>query len=205
MAKPYITISGPIGAGKSTFAAYLSKHLGYPCFLESAGERNPFLESFYLNRKKYAFRSQAFFLLEALHQEQIINSLSDGAIQDRSHWEHIQIFIKSLVEDNFLSSDEQQLLNSIAAVGGNSISQPDLMIYLETTPQLLKQRVSLRGRSYEKSLNQSDFKKSINDYQQWIEQWSGDTLTIEANDIDYQDQEQMKKILAIVQERLKHV
>jgi deoxyadenosine/deoxycytidine kinase len=202
MAKPYITICGPVGAGKSTFAAYLSKQLGYPFFLESAGERNPFLELFYKDREQYAFRSQAFFLLEALQQQQTINDLSDGAIQDRSYWEHMAIFVDSLVQDNLISNDEHQLLQSIAEIGGYSLSNPELMIYLQSTPKLLKQRILGRGRSYEQKITETDLEKTIASYQQWIEHWPGNKVVIDSSTIDYDDQQQMNKILTVVKQSL---
>src|SRR6266536_4447865 len=65
----YIAIEGPIGAGKTTLANLLVERMGGRLVSESVDE-NPFLGSFYEDRRKHAFQTQLFFLLSRFQQQQ---------------------------------------------------------------------------------------------------------------------------------------
>lgn len=206
MASPYITVAGPIGAGKSTLAAALSKKLGYPCFLESAGERNPFLEGFYENRRKFAFRSQTYFIVEALRQQQEIAKLTGGALQDRSIWEHIHIFATGLLEEKALSAEEFELLRELAAVGSGALPEPDLMIFLEAAPKLLKERIGKRGREYEKEISSQRLKDSIELYERWLSGWDASPiLRLDASSFDPSIDADLGVLLERIAEKLPEI
>ena len=65
----YIAIEGVIGVGKTTLAKKLRDKLNAQLILEQF-EANPFLENFYSNRKRYAFQTQMFFLVNRFKQQQ---------------------------------------------------------------------------------------------------------------------------------------
>lgn len=65
----YIAIEGVIGAGKTTLATLLSERLNADLVLEQF-EINPFLEKFYKDRRRYAFQTQIFFLVNRYIQQQ---------------------------------------------------------------------------------------------------------------------------------------
>ena len=58
----YISIEGVIGAGKTSLAKKLAEKLEAN-FIAEEFETNPFLKSFYEDRKRYAFQTQMFFLI----------------------------------------------------------------------------------------------------------------------------------------------
>ncbi|MEK7307104.1 MAG: deoxynucleoside kinase, partial [Nitrospirota bacterium] len=58
----FIVVEGPIGVGKTSLARILSKELNGRLILENP-EENPFLSSFYGERRRYAFQTQLFFLI----------------------------------------------------------------------------------------------------------------------------------------------
>ena len=70
----YMVIEGPIGVGKTSLARLLAKAFNARCVLEKADD-NPFLSSFYEDRKKYAFQTQIFFLLNRFQQQKEIAQL----------------------------------------------------------------------------------------------------------------------------------
>src|SRR4030065_1433748 len=70
----YVVIEGPIGVGKTSLAKLLAKEFNARCILEKP-EENPFLPHFYQERKKYAFQTQIFFLLNRFQQQKEIAQL----------------------------------------------------------------------------------------------------------------------------------
>ena len=71
-----LAIEGGIGAGKTTFATWLSKDLGAELMLERF-EENPFLEKFYENPEAHAFSVELSFLADRYKQMQ-------GALKSRN-------------------------------------------------------------------------------------------------------------------------
>src|SRR5918998_3063874 len=63
----FITIEGNIGAGKTTLAHMLAKHLNARLVLEEFAD-NPFLSKFYENPEQYAFPLELFFMAERYKQ-----------------------------------------------------------------------------------------------------------------------------------------
>ena len=65
----YIAIEGPIGVGKTSLATLLGRRLGARLVLERPDE-NPFLNDFYKDARRYAFKTQLFFTLSRYMQQQ---------------------------------------------------------------------------------------------------------------------------------------
>ena len=68
----YVAIEGVIGAGKTSLAKKLKERLNADLIVEQF-ETNPFLEKFYLDRKRFAFQTQMFFLINRFKQQQELN------------------------------------------------------------------------------------------------------------------------------------
>ena len=68
----YIAIEGAIGAGKTTLAKKLKERLNSELILEEF-EANPFLEKFYSDRRRFAFQTQMFFLINRYKQQEQLN------------------------------------------------------------------------------------------------------------------------------------
>jgi len=145
----YIVIEGPIGVGKTSLAKLLAKEFRARLILEKS-EENPFLPYFYQDRKKYAFQTQIFFLLNRFQQQKEIAqpdlfnqiTLSDYLFaKDR-------IFASINLDDHELSLYEQvfKLLNG-------KIPTPDLVIFLQAKPEVLLHRIKLRNISYEREID----------------------------------------------------
>ena len=77
----FISISGMIGAGKSTLATALAKKLNLPVYYEPVID-NVYLEDFYKDMKKYSFPLQVYLLNRRFAQQlqQIVWS-GKGGIQ----------------------------------------------------------------------------------------------------------------------------
>jgi deoxyadenosine/deoxycytidine kinase len=68
----FIAIEGVIGVGKTSLAKKIQERLNAELILEQF-ESNPFLEKFYSDRKRYAFQTQMFFLINRYKQQEELN------------------------------------------------------------------------------------------------------------------------------------
>ena len=68
--KRFIAVAGNMGAGKSELVQFLCRRYGLKPFYEP-NETNPYLADFYQDMKRWAFRSQIYFLTHKfrLHRE----------------------------------------------------------------------------------------------------------------------------------------
>jgi deoxyguanosine kinase len=145
----YIAVEGPIGAGKSTLAQILAERLGAR-LVEDAADENPFLASFYGDRRKHAFQAQLFFLLSRFQQQQVLfqqDLFSRSTVAD-------YLFARDRIYASLtLSADELTLYDRVYELLGPRTVRPDLVVYLQARTEVLLQRVRRRGRDDERSID----------------------------------------------------
>ena len=160
----YIAIDGPIGAGKTTLVKMLAEDLKGQTILEPA-ENNPFLSEFYKDRRKNAFKTQLFFLLNRYQQQLELKQrdlftasvLCDYTFAKDAIFAHIN-----------LSEDEQILYQKIYNLLRANLPKPDLVIYLRADSKILLQRIKKRGFDYERSINQDYLDKLTDAYNKFF-------------------------------------
>jgi deoxyadenosine/deoxycytidine kinase len=160
----YIVIEGPIGVGKTSLARLLAKEFNARCLLEKP-EENPFLSHFYLDRKKYAFQVQVFFLLTRFQQQQEIAQLdlfNQVTISDYLFDKDRLFALLNLDENEFV------LYEKIFQLLGGRIPTPDLVIYLQAKPEVLLQRIKSRDIAYEKEMEFDYLKKLTETYNSYF-------------------------------------
>ena len=147
----YIAIEGVIGAGKTTLAQKLADKLGANLILEQF-EENPFLEKFYDDRKRFAFQTQMFFLINRYKQQLQLNQqeLFTNFIVSDYIFEKDRIFAYLN-----LSGDEIKLYESIFPLLERDIPKPDLVVFLQSGIDRLVTNVKKRGRFFEKNLTKA--------------------------------------------------
>lgn len=146
----YITISGLIGAGKSTLAAALAKHTGLPLYLEPV-EQNPYLELFYADKSKHAFAMQIYLLNERFRQQQEIIWAGKGAVQDRSIYEDC-VFARMLTSSGIMSELDYNTYASLFTHMSNFMQRPTGIVYLSVSPEQALARIQARGRACESTI-----------------------------------------------------
>ena len=178
----FITIEGNIGAGKTTLAHLLSKHLNAKLILEEFAD-NPFLPKFYENKQQYAFPLELFFMAERYKQLKEL-------LQTKDMFQHVTIsdylFTKCLLFAKVNLPEEEFLLyQKLFDIINPQLVQPDLLIYLHAPISRLKENIKKRNRSYEQSI-ESDYLFSLQEtYTQYIKQHNIKTLFIDASSADF--------------------
>ncbi len=181
----YIAIEGVIGVGKTTLARLLQPRFDSNLLLE-VFEENPFLSDFYADRARYAFQTQIFFLLSRYHQqhERVPQALSDGKglISDYT-FEKDALFARINIQ-----GDELQMYHKVHQALAEKITPPDLVVYLRASTAVLMQRIALRDRPYERSMER-DYIADLNQaYDQFFLEeipHLSPVLTIETDALDF--------------------
>ncbi len=148
----YIAIEGVIGVGKTTLARMLQERFNAELQLE-VFEENPFLAKFYEDRARYAFQTQIFFLLSRYHQQNrsVTEALSQGSnlITDYT-------FAKDALFARInLEGDELDMYYNVHDALAEKIALPELVIYLSADTRVLMERIAMRDRPYERSMEAS--------------------------------------------------
>lgn len=201
--KKFIVVAGNIGVGKSTLVNLLCKDLNWEPFYEPAAE-NPYLSDFYTNMKTWAFHSQVFFLTHRLRAHHQIANHPSSVIQDRSVYEDAEVFAENLFLQGFIQNRDYSTYKELYTTVMEFLPPPDLVIYLRASVQTLIERISLRGRDYERSISK-EYLESLNIlYENWIEKFTlCPVLTVPADDVDFvAHNSHLKLIVNKVEEKL---
>ncbi|PKO12279.1 MAG: deoxynucleoside kinase [Chloroflexi bacterium HGW-Chloroflexi-10] len=180
----YLAIEGVIGVGKTTLARLLQPSFEANVLLE-VFEENPFLSNFYADRALYAFQTQMFFLLSRYRQQ---NRSVPELLATGKHLISDYTFDKdSLFARINLKGDELDTYHKLHEALAEKIPVPDLMIYLRADTRTLMQRIAMRDRPYERSMESLYIQELNEGYDDFFfnQQHSMPILTIECNELDF--------------------
>ncbi len=183
----YIAIEGVIGAGKTSLAKKISDKLNAELILEQF-EVNPFLEKFYSDRKRYAFQTQMFFLINRFKQQEELN-------QENLFTEYIvsdYVFDKDRIFAYLnLSGEELKLYESIFPLLSGSLRKPDLVVFLQSSVDRLMFNIKKRMRKIERNLTRSYIEELSDAYTHFFFRYSNTPLLIvNSTEIDFVNNDQ---------------
>ena len=158
-----IVIDGNIGAGKSTLLNELYKKHKYIICKEDIEVWKPWLSLFYKNTKKNSFGFQLRVLLSHLkHKDCDSNYPREPVFLERSPSTCNNIFGVLLKESGDLTNLEYNLCEEYEKEFGWN---PDIYIYLHTTPEICHKRIKKRNRLGEETISIEYLKKVHNQYE----------------------------------------
>lgn len=183
--KKFVAVAGNIGVGKSTLVAMLCERLGWQPFYEPEME-NPYLADFYKDMRSWAFQSQIFFLTHRLRAQRQLIDHPTSVIQDRSVYEDAQVFAHNLYRQGLIAERDYATYNELYGILCEFLPPPDLVVYLRASVSTLTQRISLRGRDYERQIT-PEYLAQLNElYEDWINNFSlCPVLSVPADNLDY--------------------
>jgi deoxyadenosine/deoxycytidine kinase len=178
----FIAVEGVIGAGKTALAKKLKDRLNAELILEQF-DVNPFLEKFYSDRKRYAFQTQMFFLINRYKQQETLsqeNLFTDYYICD-------YIFEKDKIFAYLnLSGEELKLYETVFPLLSKNLRKPDLVVFLQSGVDRLMYNIRKRGRRIERNITKSYIEELSEAYNHYFFRYAETPLLIvNSTDIDF--------------------
>jgi deoxyadenosine/deoxycytidine kinase len=192
----HIVIEGPIRVGKSTLAKVLADRLHARRVFDC--EDNPFLSDFYKEKPGSAFRAQMYFLLERFRRLNELREQEDPApVVSDFLFEKDKIF--AYIN---LDNEELKLYEQYFAMFAPSVPAPDLVIYLQAKPEVLRKRVTKRGVPSESDISPEYLEAVSQAYEHFFFRYSASNLlVVDTSEIDFVERNQdLQELLR----RLKH-
>ena len=182
----YIAIEGVIGAGKTSLARKIKEKLNAELILEQF-EANPFLENFYSDRKRYAFQTQMFFLINRYKQQQELNQenlFTEFIVSD-------YLFDKDKIFAYLnLNGEELKLYETLFPLLSRSLRKPDLVVFLQSGIDRLMFNIKRRSRKIERNLTLSYVEELSEAYNHFFFRYSDSPLLIvNSTEIDFVNSE----------------
>lgn len=178
----YISIEGVIGSGKTSLAKKIKDRLNAKILLEQF-DTNPFLEKFYVDRKRYAFQTQMFFLVnrfkqqEQLRQEELFTEfiVSDYLFEKDRIFAYLN-----------LNAEELKLYESLYPLLARNLRKPDLVVFLQSSTDRLMYNIKKRKRKVERALGKSYIEELSEAYNYFFFRYNSTPLLIvNSTDIDF--------------------
>ncbi len=201
----YLAVEGAIGVGKTSLAKILAQKFSFRLVREEVS-KNPFLDRFYENRRKYAFQTQLFFLLSRYRQQRELaqGDLFESGIVSDYMLAKDKIFAYLNLED-----DEIALYEMVYKLLVPTVPRPDLVIYLQARPEVLLARIRKRGVDYERNIS-LDYLRLLSDaYSEYFFHYNETPLlVVNTSEIDFvespRDLEQLVREVKSVKRGTQH-
>lgn len=182
----HIGIAGNIGCGKTTLTRMLAEHYGWTPKYEAV-TYNPYLEDYYKDIQRWSYNLETYFLAQRFKDVLEIANSDQVIVQDRTIFEGVYIFVANNRAMGNLSERDFNTYMELFRLMMSLVKVPDLLIYLKSSIPHLVSQIAKRGRDYEKSIS-IEYLTGLNDrYDEWIASYPGKVLTIEADNLDFQN------------------
>ncbi|MFX1695516.1 deoxynucleoside kinase [Paraburkholderia sp. A1RO-5L] len=160
----YIAIEGPIGSGKTPLATRLAERWSMQTLLGSRAD-NPFLERFYRDTSRHALAAQLAVALQREHlSRQVAAQLAAGTpLVTNFLAERNDLFARLT-----LAEEELQLFQALAARLCVVSPPPDLVVYLQASPEALYARIQKRAVAAEQHISETFLRALCDSYNEFF-------------------------------------
>jgi deoxyguanosine kinase len=195
----YIVIEGPVRVGKSTLAKILADRMHARRVLDC--EDNPFLADFYHEKPGAAFRAQMYFLLERhrrLREARLAEApgpvISDFLMEKDKIFAYVN-----------LDNQELKLYEGYYEALTDGLPAPDLVIYLQASPEVLGERIAKKAAPAESEISQDYLQEVIRAYEHFFFRYStSDLLVVNTSAIDFVERDtDLQQLLRRLKEPVK--
>jgi deoxyadenosine/deoxycytidine kinase len=140
------------------------------------------LQAFYSDPAKHAFMAQIEFLNGRLRRQEQISRARGIILEDRTIFEDYHVFGKAQKIQGHMSEEEFRAYQRSYNLLTEHIAQPDLVVYLRATTDVLLDRIKKRGRESEKLITREYLDLLNNLYENFIRKHMNcPVLVIESN------------------------
>ncbi len=196
----YIAVEGPIRVGKSTLAQVVAETLRAQRVTEP--EYNPFLRAFYEGERGAAFQVQMAFLVQRYEQLRRLDlgPNSQKVVVADYIFEKDKIFASLNLED-----PELEIYDRYYRAFHEQLPVPDLVIYLQASPEVLKKRLKKKNAPSEMKISDDYIEAVVQAYEHFFFHYSAsDLLIVNTSDIDFvQHSEDLQALLRRVSEPIR--
>ncbi|MHB8302262.1 MAG: deoxynucleoside kinase [Acidobacteriaceae bacterium] len=183
-APQYIAIEGPIRAGKSSLANLLAGKVGGRRV--TGPQENPFLGRFYRDEKDTALATQMWFLTTRYEQ------LCAAAQEDAKTGMRVPLIADYIFEKDKLfaclnlSDDELALYERQYQYFRDRLPTPDLVVYLQASPRVLRKRLQRKGVAIERAIADAYLEQVVQAYEHFFFHYTAsDLLVVNTDEIDF--------------------
>ncbi len=196
----YIAVEGPIRVGKSTLANILGERLNAQRVMEP--ESNPFLDAFYEGERGAAFQTQFAFLVRRFEQ---LQALDLGPRSQRTIVADYIFEKDKLFACLNLTDVELDTYNRYYNYFREQLPTPDLVIYLQATPEVLRKRLKKKNLPGERAVSDEYLEEVVKAYEHFFYHYtSSDLLIVNTSDIDFvEHNEDLQQLLRKVSAPIK--
>ncbi len=192
----HIAIVGPLGAGKRALAELLAQRWSMATLFEPARD-NPFLEPFYRDTVRHALPVQLHFALTRAQLAREVGALAESGTA----------FVTDFLADKSelyarltLAGDELALYRTLAAQLAVDAPAPELVVYLQASPELLFARLQKRAEPMELQIPDAYLRALCDSYNDFFYHYDhAPVLTVSA---EYLNPPDSQADLALIVERI---
>ncbi|MES3631163.1 MAG: deoxynucleoside kinase [Longimonas sp.] len=201
--KKFVTISGNIGAGKSSLTDILSSYFGWEAFYENVDD-NPYLDDFYDDMRRWSFNLQVFFLSSRFHHQRRIEESDESVVQDRSIYEDAEIFARNLYEMNLMSERDYRNYTELFGIMTSYLQPPTLLVYLKASVPTLVDHIQARGRNFESTIRIDYLERLQKHYSNWIDSYDrGPKMIVNVDEVDFVNNDSdRRQVVSQIESRL---